>query len=107
VKGDLCLVYVTAADEAEAMKIGRAVVEARLAACANVLAPMKSTYWWEGSLQDGEEAVLILKTRASLVDRLTQEVRKLHSYSLPAIVALPLAGGDEGYLDWLLAETLA
>ena len=100
-----CFVYVTASDAAEARKIGRALVQEKLAACANVLDGMTAIYWWEGEVQDGEEAVLIAKTREDLVPALTEKVKALHSYDCPCVVALPLVGGSRDFLDWIAAET--
>ena len=85
--------------------IGRAVVEERLAACANVLDGMTSIYWWRGALEQAGEAVLILKTRAELVERLTARIKELHSYECPCVIALPIAAGDAAYLDWITRET--
>src|SRR6185312_12430554 len=72
---DLRILYVTAADADEALRIGRALVEARLAACANVLPGMTSIYRWEGRVEQAAEAVLVLKTRASLVEAATERSR--------------------------------
>jgi periplasmic divalent cation tolerance protein len=97
-------VYVTAGNEAEALRIGRAVVEERLAACANAIPGMRSLYWWEGRIQEAAETVLILKSTAALLDTLTRRIQELHSYELPCVVALPIAGGNPAYLDWIRAE---
>lgn len=101
---DLRLVYMTAGSRDEAKKIGRALVEERLAACANVIDGMESVYWWQGKLTEDREAVLIAKTRAELVPALTQRVKELHSYTVPCIVALPILAGNPAYLEWLTAE---
>lgn len=101
------LVYMTAASRDEAKKIGRTLVEERLAACANVIDGMESVYWWQGKLTEDKETVLIAKTRADLVPALTERVRSLHSYTVPCVVALPLVGGNPAYLAWLEAETVA
>jgi periplasmic divalent cation tolerance protein len=101
----LCLCYVTAGSREEALAIGRAVVAERLAACANVLDGITSIYWWQGALEQAGEAVLILKTRAELVDRLTARIRELHSYDCPCVVALPIDAGNSGYLEWIARET--
>lgn len=98
-------VYVTASDEAEARRVGRALVEERFAACANVIPGMRSIYRWQGEVQEASEAVLILKTTAALLDRLTARVKELHSYDVPCVVGLPIAGGNPDYLDWIRAET--
>ena len=99
------LLYVTCASEEEAARIGRAVVEARDAACANILPGMRSIYWWQGKLAQEGECVLILKTRAELVEALTARVKALHSYSVPCVLELPVARGHQPYIDWLEAET--
>ncbi len=99
------LVYMTAASRDEAKKIGRALVEERLAACANIIDGMDSVYWWQGKLTEDRETVLIAKTRAELVPALTERVKALHSYTLPCVVALPLVGGNPAYMGWLEAET--
>jgi|SRR5579884_3948775 len=101
------LVYVTASDTDEAGRIGRQVVEARLAACANILAPMQSIYWWQGQIEEAVEAVLILKTKQPLLEDLIERVRQLHSYQCPCIVALPIAAGNPAYLEWIENEASA
>lgn len=98
-------VYVTAADREAALALGRALVEERLAACANVIDGMESIYWWQGKLEQAREAVVILKTRAGLVAALTERVRALHDYDCPCVVALPIVGGNPDYLSWIAAET--
>ena len=100
-----CFVYVTAPDRDAALKIGRALVDARLAACANVFDGMTSVYRWQGKVQEDGEAVLIAKTREGLVPALTEKVRALHSYECPCVVALPVVGGSQPFLDWIEAET--
>jgi len=102
---DLRLVYITAADADQALGIGRALVEERLAACANILPGMRSIYRWEGAVDEAAEAVLIVKTRAAQVEAITARVRALHSYRLPCVVAIPLLGGDPEYLAWLARES--
>ena len=98
-------VYVTTADQAEAERLGRAAVEARLAACANLLGPTTAVYWWEGKVESGAEAALVLKTRADLVDALTAKIVELHSYDCPCVVALPITGGNREFLQWIETET--
>ncbi len=97
--------YVTAASKDEALAIGRLLVEERLAACANVIPGTTAIYWWEGKVQEGEEAILVLKTRNDLVDAATARIRSLHSYSCPCVAALPVAGGNPDFLDWIVKET--
>jgi len=99
------LVYTTWPSIVEAEQAGRALVERRLCACVNILPGMISHYWWQGELERGEEVVMIIKTRASLAERVSTAVKELHSYTTPAILVLPLESVDKGYLDWLMAET--
>jgi periplasmic divalent cation tolerance protein len=100
-----CLVYVTAADAEEAQEIGRAMVEARLAACANVLPGMVPIFRWEGAIGEGSESVVILKTTESRVDALIAAVEAMHSYDCPCAVVLPIVGGSRAFLDWISQET--
>jgi periplasmic divalent cation tolerance protein len=99
------LVYVTSASRDEALRIGRALVEERLAACANIYGEIRSIYRWEGQVQDDAEIVVILKTRAGLVERLSDRIRALHSYDCPCVVAVPITGGNPEFLAWIGAET--
>ena len=98
-------VYTTAGSLEEADRIGRALVAERLAACANILPGMRSIYWWQGKIEEAGEAVLVLKTVRQNLDRLTARVKDLHSYSVPCVVALPIAGGNADYLKWIAAES--
>ena len=100
-----CFAYVTCGDLDEAQAIAAKIVEERLAACANLIPGMTSVYRWEGKIEQAGETVLILKTQASLVDKLTERVRALHSYDCPCVVALPVAGGNPAFLDWIAEET--
>lgn len=102
---DYVFVYMTTATVEEARVIGRRLVEERLAACANILPAMESIYRWQGRIEAAQEAVLIAKTRAVLVDQLAARVRELHSYDCPCVVALPITAGNPAYLRWLGAET--
>jgi len=99
------LIYMTTETEADAERIGQALVSERLAACINIVAGMRSMYWWDGVVQQSSETILIAKTRTSLVDRLTERVRELHAYDCPCIVSLAIDGGNPAFLDWIDAET--
>ncbi|HSR87525.1 MAG TPA: divalent-cation tolerance protein CutA [Pontiella sp.] len=98
-------VYVTARDEAEAKKIARAVVDERLAACANVLGRIDAVYRWQGSVCEENEVALILKTSARRTSELIDRIKELHSYECPCVVCLPIADGNRDYLTWIAAET--
>lgn len=97
-------VYVTCAGEEEARRIGRQAVEERLAACANLLGGIESFYRWEGKLQQDKEWALLLKTTGEKLEHLVARVKDLHSYQVPCIVAWPIPGGFEPYLDWVAGE---
>jgi periplasmic divalent cation tolerance protein len=101
------LVYTNYPSIVEAERAGRAIVEQRLAACVNILPGMISHYWWQGALERGEEAVMIIKTRASLANRVCAAVKAGHPYTTPAILVLPIEQIDSAYLEWLMAETEA
>lgn len=99
------MVYMTTKDKEEARRIGRQIVEERLAACVNIIEGVNSIYWWDGKVQDETEAVLIAKTKAELVPRLIERVKSLHSYTCPCVVALPVMSGNADYLQWVENET--
>jgi periplasmic divalent cation tolerance protein len=101
------LVYTTYPSIVEAERAGRAIVEQRLAACVNILPGMVSHYWWQGTVERAEEVVMIIKTRAALVDGVCAAVKAGHPYTTPALMVLPLERVDPAYLDWLMAETEA
>ncbi len=100
-----CLVYVTAGDAGEARSIGRAMVEARLAACANLFPAMIPIFRWEGEVREGSESVLILKTTENRAEELVAAVKEMHSYDCPCVVILPISGGYTAFLDWISNET--
>ncbi|HET8920356.1 MAG TPA: divalent-cation tolerance protein CutA [Xanthobacteraceae bacterium] len=98
-------VYTTHPSVVEAERIGRELLERRQCACVNILPGMVSLYWWQGAVERGEEAVMIIKTRAALVEPVRATVRQLHSYTTPAILVLPIESVDADYRQWLLTET--
>src|SRR6266571_9219120 len=99
------LVYTTYPSTVEAERAGRALVERHLCACVNILPGMISHYWWQGAIERGEEVVMIIKTRASLAERVRMAVKEMHSYTTPAVLVIPIETGDDAYLDWIMAET--
>lgn len=103
---DFIVVLITTGSCEEAMKIARALVEEKLAACVNIVPEVFSCYWWEGKVQEDKEALLIVKTTASAFPALEGRVRELHSYTVPEIIALPIKEGFKGYLDWLAGSVL-
>lgn len=99
------VVLVTAGDAEEAARLGRALVEARLAACANVIGPIRSIYRWQGTIEDAPEHLVVLKARAADMAALEARVRALHSYQVPEVLALPVRAGSAPYLAWLAEAT--
>lgn len=104
---NLRLIYITTSNKEEARRIGRMLVEEKLAACVNIIDGMESIYRWEGKIEEASECILIAKTHYSKVKPLTERVKALHSYQCPSIVSITLTE-DEGniaYLNWLLEES--
>jgi periplasmic divalent cation tolerance protein len=98
-------VYTTYPSIVEAEEAGRALVERRLCACVNILPGMVSYYRWNDAVERGEEAVMIVKTRATLAEQVSTAIKEMHSYEVPAIIVIPLESVDQPYLDWLMAGT--
>lgn len=102
---DHVVILITAGSLEEARRLARALVEEKLAACVNCVPGIQSIYRWQGKVEESAEALLIAKTRASLVERVAARVNELHSYELPETIALPIEAGSERYLAWLGQET--
>lgn len=94
-------VYVIFADADEAERIGRQLIEERLAACINILPPCRSIYRWQGSIETAEEVPAILKTSVALADALVTRVSELHSYEVPCVTVWPIAKLLAAYGDWV------
>ena len=101
------LIYSTFPSPEAAETAGQALVAARLAACINILPGMTSIYRWEGAIARDSEAVMIVKTRGSLADKVIEAVKARHRYTNPALVVLPILDGSPEYLRWLGEETAA
>lgn len=99
------VVFVTAKDEDEAARIGSVLVDKELAACCNIIKGARSIYRWEGAVHDEHEALMIIKTRRELFSALEAEVKRLHSYNTPEIIALPVTAGSDAYLNWIEKST--
>jgi periplasmic divalent cation tolerance protein len=99
------IVITSLPDRAAAVKVARALVERRLAACVNVLAECVSIYRWKGGIEDAGEVPVLIKTRAGRYAEVEAAIRELHPYELPEIVSVPVQGGSEAYLRWVADET--
>ena len=98
------LIYITAGNKEEAKTIGKELVSSRLAACVNIIDNMNSMYMWENELQDDNETILIAKTVETYVPTLIEKVKSMHSYDCPCVLSLPVADGNQAFLDWIAAE---
>lgn len=100
------IVITNAPDREIALKIARALIERKLAACVNILAECTSVYRWQEKLETATEVPLMIKTRAEIYDDVEAAIRSLHPYELPEIVAVPIERGWSAYLEWVNAETV-
>jgi periplasmic divalent cation tolerance protein len=96
----------TTADKKEiAEKIGRHLVEKRLASCVQIVGPMKSIYWWKGKMEETDEWLCMIKTRVSHYEAIEKEIMSLHPYEVPEIIAMKVERGLPGYMEWIMKET--
>ncbi len=102
---EFILALTTVPDKSKGDEIARRLVEESLAACVTITSAGRSFYRWEGKICVDREFVLLIKTRASLFDRLAVRIKELHPYQVPELVALPIGDGSAEYLSWLGAET--
>ncbi len=98
---EINFVYITTSNKDEARKIGKVLVESKLAACVNIIDNMNAIYMWEGEIQDDTETILIAKTVSSRLPALVEKVKSIHSYECPCIVSLPVSGGHQPFLSWV------
>lgn len=98
---DKRIVLTTTGSKSEAQKLGRELVERRLAACVNVVGPIESVYRWQGAVETADEFLCIVKTTAAAAERVQSAIKELHSYELPECVVLEIEGGSDGYLKWM------
>jgi len=102
---DALLVFTTLPSADKAAEVAKVLVEERLAACANLLPAVRSIYRWQGKVQDENEVLVLLKTRAEHLERLKLRILELHPYEVPEVLAVPVEAGYQPYLDWLAGET--
>jgi periplasmic divalent cation tolerance protein len=98
---DAIVVFMTAANGEEAARLAEMLVGAHLAACVQILPEMESVYRWQGKIERQSEILLLAKTTREKFDELEREVRALHSYDTPEVIAVPVTAGSAPYLDWL------
>ncbi len=102
---EFVIILVTAGDTAEAELISQKLVEKKLVACCSIVSPVSSLFHWKGNVEKETEALMILKSVKSHFDQIVTEVQKLHSYETPEIIAIPIIGGSDDYLNWIKTET--
>jgi periplasmic divalent cation tolerance protein len=102
---EFIVVFVTASSWEEAEKIGKALVEKKLAACVNMVRDIRSIFFWKGKISDEREVLLIAKAKRKNFEKIEKEVKKMHSYEVPEIIALPILIGSKDYLDWVDKES--
>jgi periplasmic divalent cation tolerance protein len=101
---DFQIVLCTCADREQAERIAHRLVEQQLAACVNILPGVQSIYRWQGNVESSAEILMVIKTSAGLVPEVQSTIANLHSYEVPEVLVLPVAGGSEAYLGWLKAS---
>lgn len=99
------VIFITCKDAAEAETIASSLVEKHLIACGNVTTKITSIFQWKGKIENDQEVLLIAKSRNEIMKNIIAEVKKLHSYETPEIIAMPIVSGSSEYLDWIAAET--
>jgi periplasmic divalent cation tolerance protein len=102
---DIIIIFVTASSRTEAEQIGQSLVEKKLIACCNIIEPVFSIFHWQSKIFRENEVLLILKSVLDRFDLITEEVKKMHSYETPEIIAMPIVAGSEDYLNWVRKET--
>ena len=95
------VVLVTVGNKKEAKKITDKILNERLAACVNAVPNISSHYWWKGKLQSSKESLLIIKTNKNLFEKLKKSIKKIHTYTVPEIIAMPIIAGNKDYLSWI------
>ncbi|MFH1823983.1 MAG: divalent-cation tolerance protein CutA [Candidatus Firestonebacteria bacterium] len=95
------VVFITVSSKKESKKITEYLIKNKLAACVNEIPNISSTYWWKEKIEKSKELLLVIKTKKSVLNKLIKEVKKIHSYSVPEVIALPIIDGNKDYLDWI------
>ena len=98
---DVLIIFCTCGTHDEALTIANSLVEARLAACVNVLPPVQSIYRWQGKVETAQEVLLLIKTTQERFPAIRDRIKQLHSYDTPEIIGMPIVDGSEKYLAWL------
>ena len=103
--GDYVVVFCTVPSKELGAALSQALLQAGLVACVNILPGVESHFVWQGKVEVDQELLLMIKTRSALVPRVTAHIRQQHTYDEPEVIAVPITGGSQGYLDWVRANT--
>ena len=101
-KESVLLVYCTVANHEEAKIIARTLIEKKIAACCNIMPSINSIYSWKGGVEDSDESMMLIKTTQKKYEQLEKEIKMIHSYSVPEIIATKLETGSSAYIDWII-----
>ena len=100
-KTDYIVIFITTDTAEEAQQISKTLLEHKKAACINIIPKVDSLFWWNGGIDSAQERLLIVKSKASLLPDIVELVKGVHSYTVPEIIALPIVGGNQDYLEWI------
>ena len=100
-----CIIFVTCHSRKEAGNIASSLLNKRLIACANIISGVDSKFWWNGKIDSAKEFLVIIKAKSSSFKKIEKEVKRLHSYEVPEIIAIPIIAGSKEYLGWIKKET--
>jgi len=100
-KNEYIIVFVTVSNKREAMKISQILLIKKIVACVNIIPEIYSKYWWKKRIESSKEVLLIIKTKKVLLNKLITEIKTVHTYSVPEIVAFSIIGGNIDYLNWI------
>jgi len=98
------IIFITVSTDGEAREIANVLLTQRKAACVNIVPRINSLFWWQDKLDSAQESLLIVKTKASVLNEIVRLVKETHSYDIPEIIALPIVGGNRHYLEWIGRE---
>lgn len=102
---DYIVIYCTVPNKKEGREIAKELIKRKLAACVNIIDKLDSIFSWDGEMMEEREAMMIIKTRKDLFERISHVIQKMHSYNVPEVIGLPIVGADETYLKWIAHET--
>jgi len=101
---EFIIIYCTVPNKTEGKEIACALIDNSLAACVNIIDKIESVFSWDGEMMEEKEAMLIIKTKRDLFDKVNKVIQKLHSYTVPEVIAIPILEADETYLKWIAHE---